>query len=212
MHLLSYVGFGDKFIRVLINHFSTVLLSHTVSTEDIMSEWVLLKASLYQRLPYFAMLYILYIYISNYNICNFKINRYSVDHLRTTLTWKDINSVLFSSCPLILSVIDLVLSIPATSIECERGFSTMRQVKNDWRSRLSITSLNDSMRILLEGPAIDQFQPEDAINKWFNAGVRSRRPYTKPLVDSGIMDIVTDLHQTEEDSDEDDLFQINDHL
>ena len=51
------------------------------------------------------------------------------------------------TCPLILSVFNIILSIPATSDDYERGFSTMRQVKTDWRSKLHIITLNDCMRI-----------------------------------------------------------------
>ena len=51
------------------------------------------------------------------------------------------------ACPLILSVFDIILSILATSVDYERGFSTMRQVKTDWRSKLHIITLNDCMRI-----------------------------------------------------------------
>ena len=46
------------------------------------------------------------------------------------------------TCPLILSVFNIILSIPATSDDYERGFSTMRQVKTDWRSKLHIITLS----------------------------------------------------------------------
>ena len=52
------------------------------------------------------------------------------------------------ACPLILSVFDIILSIPATSVDYEGGFSTMRQVKTDWRIKLHIITLNDCMGIL----------------------------------------------------------------
>ena len=51
------------------------------------------------------------------------------------------------ACPLILSVFDIILSIPATSVDYEGGFSTMRQVKTDWRIKLHIITLNDCMGI-----------------------------------------------------------------
>ena len=80
------------------------------------------------------------------------------------LTWQDINTALHSTCPLILSVFDIILSIPATNVDYERGFSTMRQVKTDWRSKLHIITLNDYMRISLEGPSIANFNPTNAIH------------------------------------------------
>ena len=95
---------------------------------------------------------------------NIHIDRYSTDVLHKTLTWQDINTALHSTCPLILSVFNIILSIPATSVDYERGFSTMRQVKTDWRSKLHIITLNDCMRISLEGPSIANFNPTNAIH------------------------------------------------
>ena len=65
------------------------------------------------------------------------------------------------------------MSIPATSVDYERGFSTMRQVKTDWCSKLHIITLNDCMRISLEGPSIATFDPTNAIH---SVGIRKRRP------------------------------------
>ena len=68
------------------------------------------------------------------------------------------------------------MSIPATSDDYERGFSTTRQVKTDWSSKLHIITLNDCMRISLEGPSIANFDPTDAMHNWYSAGIRKRRP------------------------------------
>ena len=95
------------------------------------------------------------------------IGRYSADVLHKTLTWQDINTAFHSTCPLILSVFDIILSIPVTSVDYEREFSTMRQVKTDWRSKLHIITLNDCMRISLEGPSIANFDPTDTIHNWY---------------------------------------------
>ena len=61
------------------------------------------------------------------------------------------------------NVAETELFSPATSDDYERGFSTMRQVKTDWRSKLHIIPLNDCMRISLEGTSIANFDPTDAI-------------------------------------------------
>ena len=37
----------------------------------------------------------------------------------------------------VLSVIDLVLTIPATSAEAERGFSVMKRIKTDFRYEIN---------------------------------------------------------------------------
>ncbi|XP_054603415.2 RNA-directed DNA polymerase from mobile element jockey [Nothobranchius furzeri] len=38
-------------------------------------------------------------------------------------------------CPDVLYLFDALLTIPASTADCERGFSVMKQVKSDWRSR-----------------------------------------------------------------------------
>ena len=68
-----------------------------------------------------------------------------------------------------LAVNDLILSIPATSVEAERGFSVMKRVKTDFRSRLTSRALNDLLRIILLSPPEAEFEPEPAITHWYNA-------------------------------------------
>ena len=45
----------------------------------------------------------------------------------------------------ILSLMDLILSLPVSTAECERGFSWLKRTKTDWRANLGATSLNDLM-------------------------------------------------------------------
>lgn len=65
-------------------------------------------------------------------------------------TWIDVNARLGSQCPEVLQLIDLIQSLPCSSSEAERGFSKMKIVKTDWRSKLSDTSLSDLMTVALE--------------------------------------------------------------
>ena len=70
--------------------------------------------------------------------------------------------------------------IPVQTATLERGFSLMKRTKTDWRNRLSPKSLSELMMIKLNGPNnMDNFNPEPAIMKWWQAGPRSRRitPY-----------------------------------
>ena len=61
--------------------------------------------------------------------------------------------------PNVLGLIDLILTFPASTSECERGFSGMKRVKSDWRARLNTSTLSDLLLVLLEGPSIDDFEP-----------------------------------------------------
>ena len=130
--------------------------------------------------------------------------------LHTTLTWEKINATFKVTHPLILSTIDLILSIPATSVECERGFSTMRRIKTEWRNQLNRSTLNDLMRIYLEGPDIVDFDPTPAIQPWFLAGVRKRCPDTvKPLNHDQAQKLVVEMV---EESEEDTFFDMEDEI
>ena len=64
---------------------------------------------------------------------------------------------------------------PSTAC-CERGFSAMKRVKNDWRSSLSSTSLNSILRIVIDGPSVNDFCPNSALETWWESSQRSRRP------------------------------------
>lgn len=93
-----------------------------------------------------------------------------------SLTWERINTAFQAKFPNILALVDCILTLPSGSVEAERGFSVMKQVKTDWRSNLTQDSLSDLMLVQLESPEISQFEPTQAIHLWNKAGPRSRRP------------------------------------
>ena len=65
----------------------------------------------------------------------------------------------------VLDLFDALLTITATTADCERGFSVMNQVKSDWRSRLKGETLSDLLKTQLCSP-----DNKDADS------LRSRRP------------------------------------
>ena len=84
--------------------------------------------------------------------------------------------------PHALSIFDLVLSIPATSTACERGFTHMKLIKSNRRSLLKEAQLSTFLTIKLEGSSIKDFNPDKAINLWFQKA--SRRPGTSASVEN----------------------------
>ncbi|XP_076441074.1 uncharacterized protein LOC143280324 [Babylonia areolata] len=76
----------------------------------------------------------------------------------------------------ILKVMDFLLSLPSHSADCERGFSLMKRVKTDWRSRLRSDTLTDLMVVKLQSPDVSDFDPLPSINHWSKCGPRKRRP------------------------------------
>ena len=77
------------------------------------------------------------------------------------MTWIEINEQV-RDCKNVLGLFDLLLTLPATSVECERGFSSMRLIKTDWRNRLGAESLNSVMRVYLDGLAEADFDPKES--------------------------------------------------
>jgi hypothetical protein len=83
----------------------------------------------------------------------------------SSLSWK---TVLQENCDFqqIALVIDVMLTIPSTSVKCETAFSQLKLLKTCRRSKLGTSVLNDLMIVKLQSPSIANFDPEDAIEKW----------------------------------------------
>jgi hypothetical protein len=98
-----------------------------------------------------------------------------------SLNWEQINNEFGEAAGVFLLLVDLLLSIPAHSVECERGFSLLKVIKTDWRNRLTDDAVTDLMRISLDSADIKEFNPDPAIHLWQQAVVcgRGRRPSQK---------------------------------
>ena len=66
----------------------------------------------------------------------------------------------------VLGLMDLLHSLPPTSVRNETSFNQMKLIKTDRRHRPSQKHLNDLMMIRLQSPSIMDFDPTTAINKW----------------------------------------------
>ena len=92
------------------------------------------------------------------------------------LDWIGINQMCVGRYSNILHVIDLILSIAPSSAEAERGFSQLKQIKTNLKSRMNQLILNHTLGIKLLSQDIDGFEPTKAIDLWNYGSVRSRRP------------------------------------
>jgi hypothetical protein len=88
--------------------------------------------------------------------------------------WKRVltNDSIKAECENILHLIEILLIIPFTNAKVERMFSCMNRVKSDWRNRLNRDTPDDLLRISEDGPMLDDFNPDIAIDKWFTEKVR----------------------------------------
>lgn len=83
------------------------------------------------------------------------------------VSWEDVFKS-FTECGLsnVFNVIDLILSLPPTSVVNETAFNQMKLLKTERRHRLSNQHLNDCMLIRLESAEITEFDPQPAIDRW----------------------------------------------
>ena len=80
----------------------------------------------------------------------------------------------------ILKIIHLTNMYPLTNASCETGFSLLKKINSDWRSRLTIASLDQQMRICLVGPDVKDFDPKPPLKRWWEEGQRTKRPDEMP--------------------------------
>ncbi|KAJ4947448.1 hypothetical protein JOQ06_009483 [Pogonophryne albipinna] len=73
-------------------------------------------------------------------------------------------------------IVEITQVLPMSSSCCERGFSSMKRIKSDWRSCLSNEMLSFLLHISVHGPPAQQFNAEKAVTKWWSSGCRTRRP------------------------------------
>ena len=99
----------------------------------------------------------------------------SKEHIQE-LKWPEVHSLYHEGHENVLAVIDLIVTLPASSSANEQGFSQMKLTKTSIRNRLSNATLNNSMAIQMLTPSVKEFDPDQAINKWMMGGKRERRP------------------------------------
>ncbi|XP_052599103.1 sperm flagellar protein 2 isoform X4 [Peromyscus californicus insignis] len=129
--------FGEKEISILISHYEPVLEAANVKTDEVDTEWSMLKLEIYTRFQ---------------NI--------------RKLTWDFVNSIYSHKYPNILTLVDLVLALPASSAEPERGCSQMKRSHSCMDEKIKAESLTDILIIQLNSPDISSFDPRKAIHLW----------------------------------------------
>ena len=83
---------------------------------------------------------------------------------------------------MVLLLVELLLSIPISNAKVERMFSLMNRVKTDSRAALCEHTLNNLVRIRMEGPPLEEFDPTPAIQLWASSAncspnQRARKQY-----------------------------------
>lgn len=71
-------------------------------------------------------------------------------------------------------LLEIMFVISPSTAECERGFSSMNLIKTSLRNSLNQKSLQMLMNISANGPELEDFNPDTAINCWLSAGAGGR--------------------------------------
>ena len=79
--------------------------------------------------------------------------------------WKDV-----------LILCELCFSLPFSNGRVETIFSSLKLVKTDRRTRLHRATLNDLLEIHVEGPSLQDFKPNSAVESWWSCCKTSCRP------------------------------------
>nr|XP_045249549.1 uncharacterized protein LOC123566799 [Macaca fascicularis] len=145
--------FGEKEVSILTAHYEPVLEAANVKLSEMDAEWSMLKLEIYARFP---------------NI--------------RKLTWDFVNSIYLHKYPNILTLVDLVLTLPASSAEAERGFSQVKWTKSHMHAKIKAEIMTDVLIIQLNSPDINNFDPRKAIHLW-NTRTLSSTGDTRPNSD-----------------------------
>ena len=136
------VGYGNDELLQLINYYSQLLLSSSESEENpestnylLTSEWELFKYIIYENHRDDDLK----------NICQCVLSGYREDY------------------PTIAKLAGICMVLPASSVECERGFSQQNLIKTKQRNQLESPHLDMLMRLKIEGP---DFPFSKAVSAW----------------------------------------------
>ena len=82
-----------------------------------------------------------------------------------------------SDWPNILLLCKLAFSLPFSNARVEQIFSSLKYIKNIKRNTLNISTLDDLIEIYIEGPTLENFCADGAIDLWLDDCPTSRRPH-----------------------------------
>ncbi|KAI8503608.1 hypothetical protein Bbelb_185790 [Branchiostoma belcheri] len=76
----------------------------------------------------------------------------------------------------ILHLVSIMLVLPISSAQCERGFSAQRRTTDSTRASLAVSRVEDLIRISADGPPLEEYDALPAVRKFLTSGTRARRP------------------------------------
>ena len=123
-------GFGEEEIALVARHYESVTNIHV---EDALLEWDMMKTDIYVQF-------------------SDKLN----DPTNTTLSWDFLLGYYNEKYAKICKLFELMLTLPASSSEVERGFNQLKIIKGDRRSTITERTLNTCLAVKLLADPIDK--------------------------------------------------------
>ncbi len=74
--------------------------------------------------------------------------------------------------PLVSKALAFVVTLPASSAEVERVFSTMKRIKSPIRNRITTDTLDSLIRISMTNEEVHDWDPTAALKLWEGMGNR----------------------------------------
>ena len=141
--------YGEDETAVLTDHFNSILRHAGVDTGEAEQEWATLKRHVFET--YFK-------------------------EVKCPSSVRALHQQFHSDCANILALMDLIMTMSPTTSEVERGFSQLKLIKTNLRSKMTQKTLSTCMAVKMLSKEIDQFDPTEAIHRWNAGSVRQRRP------------------------------------
>ena len=82
----------------------------------------------------------------------------------------DNKEAMTTAYPIISDILGRISTLPGSSAEVEHVFSTMKRIKNPLRNRLSISTLDNLIRISMVGPPFEDWDPTPSLRIWESYG------------------------------------------
>ena len=149
----EFAAYGNEAINIIALHFDVMLHRMGCNIGILMREWLQLKVFVSARVNGIR----------------------GADHMRNLWAQLFNDAQLQQTYGNILMLVEISLVVALSSSVCERGFSTIKRVKSDWRAGLTTEMLDNLLMICIEGPDFEAYDAARAFNRWFNGGQRRRR-------------------------------------
>lgn len=137
--------YGDGDIKTLVAHFSKVLPDET--STDALDQWLDLKLLLSQP-------------------------------TQRKLLPREVYSSLLANRPdnlrHILSIVEIMMVLSASTAVCERSFSAMNRIKTNLKTNMKQETLQDLMVVSTASPGVKEFSPDEAISVWISSGNKKK--------------------------------------